>query len=173
MTSWEESDQSVVRQRLWKARKSAFGAIGRISRSYCTQDACVPRSALSDVLEFVHATGIKHRLQIPNVFHAGDGNIHPIFLFDDRDPDQVQRALAAASDVLKYCVEAGGTLTGEHGIGMEKVHLMPLQFDAASLEALRDVKSAFDPLGLFNLGKLLPDPRVRVELASPGRHVPQ
>ncbi len=173
LLSWEESDDPATRQKLWKARKNAFGAIGHISRSYCTQDACVPRSALAEVLAFIHETGRRYGLQIPNVFHAGDGNIHPIFLFDDREPEQVTRALSAAADILKFCVSLGGTLTGEHGIGLEKVHLMAFQFDAESLEALNDVKWAFDPSAAFNRGKLLPDSRVTVTLASPGRNVAQ
>src|SRR5690606_23246098 len=133
------------RAALWKMRKSAFGAIGRISQSYCTQDACVPRSMLPEVLKRVDEIGREHGLQIPNVFHAGDGNVHPIFLYDDRDEQQVRNILAAAEKVLKYCIDIGGTVTGEHGVGVEKLHLMPYMFDAATMRLFQDVKRCFDP----------------------------
>lgn len=161
------------RARLWKARKGTFGAIGRISPSYCTQDACVPRSMLGQVLARVDEIGREHHLQITNVFHAGDGNVHPIFLYDDRDPQQVQNTLRAAEKVLKYCVDVGGTITGEHGVGVEKIHLMPYLFDEPTMNLFSRVKLAFDPQEMINPGKLIPSRKVNVQLLKPGRHVPQ
>ena len=169
----ETADDPRRKNELWAARKKAFGAIGRISPSYCTQDACVPRSRLAEVLETVDAIGRRHGLTINNVFHAGDGNVHPIFLYDDRDPAQVERAMAAAEEVLKACVDLGGTITGEHGVGVEKLALMPYLFDARTLAAFADVKAAFDPDARLNAGKLLPAGATAPRPASPGRRVPQ
>ena len=172
-TSVQSSSDPETRAKLWKARKSAFGAIGRVSHSYCTQDACVPRSMLAGVLERIDQIGKEHGLQITNVFHAGDGNVHPIFLYDDRDESQVQNTLAAAEKMLKYCIDIGGTLTGEHGVGVEKIHLMPYLFDPATMEQFERVKDAFDPEQRINAGKLIPSEKVKVTLLKPGRKVPQ
>lgn len=169
----EKSEDPARRAALWKARKSAFGAIGRVSRSYCTQDACVPRSMLAQVLTRIDEIGREHGLKITNVFHAGDGNVHPIFLYDDRDETQVQNTLEAAEKVLKYCIDIGGTVTGEHGVGVEKIHIMPYQFDKATMEQFRRVKLAFDPMEQINAGKLIPSEKVQVNLMKPGRQVPQ
>ncbi len=171
--SVESSADPATRAKLWKARKSAFGAIGKISPSYCTQDACVPRSMLAQVLTRVDEIGRAYGLQINNVFHAGDGNVHPIFLYDDRDEAQVQNVLLAAEEILKYCIDIGGTLTGEHGVGVEKIHLMPYLFDEPTMSLFQRVKRAFDPGERINAGKLLPSDKVRVTLLKPGRHVPQ
>jgi glycolate oxidase len=161
------------RELLWKARKGAFGAIGRISPSYCTQDACIPRSKLPVVLARIDEIGREFGLQITNVFHAGDGNVHPIFLFDERDEKQVQTVLRAAEKVLQFCVDVGGTITGEHGVGLEKIHLMPYQFDEATMSLFARIKLAFDPGEGINAGKIVPSEKVRVRLLKPGRHVPQ
>jgi glycolate oxidase len=171
--SIESSKDPATRAKLWKARKSAFGAIGKISPSYCTQDACVPRSMLGQVLARVDEIGKQFGLQINNVFHAGDGNVHPIFLYDDRDEAQVQNVLLAAEEILKYCIDVGGTLTGEHGVGVEKIHLMPYLFDQRTMAQFQRVKDAFDPGERINAGKLIPSEKVKVELLKPGRHVPQ
>ncbi len=171
--SVETSRDPETRAKLWKARKGAFGAIGKISPSYCTQDACVPRSMLAQVLARIGEIGNQWGLQINNVFHAGDGNVHPIFLYDDRDEEQVQNTLLAAEEVLKYCIDIGGTLTGEHGVGVEKIHLMPYQFDAPTMRQFQHVKDAFDPDERINAGKLIPSDKINVELIKPGRHVPQ
>jgi glycolate oxidase len=152
------------RAELWRARKSAFGAIGRISPSYCTQDACVPRSRLPEVIDAVAAIGREFGLTISNVFHAGDGNIHPVLLFDEDDPDDVQRVLAASERILRYCVEVGGTITGEHGVGVEKLHLMSALFSPETLEALRDVKLSLDPEARLNDAKLIPSDRLEIDL---------
>jgi glycolate oxidase len=169
----ESSADPARRAALWKARKSAFGAIGRISHSYCTQDACVPRSKLAEVLTKIDEIGREHGLQITNVFHAGDGNVHPIFLYDERDESQVQNTLRAAEKVLKYCIDVGGTVTGEHGVGVEKLHIMPYQFDAPTLGQFDRVRRAFDPDERINAGKLLPSEKVKVTLLKPGRQSPQ
>ena len=171
--SVQSSSDPETRGKLWKARKSAFGAIGRISPSYCTQDACVPRSMLASVLQRIDEIGKEHGLQITNVFHAGDGNVHPIFLYDDRDPSQVKNTLDAAEKMLKYCVDIGGTVTGEHGVGVEKIHLMAYLFDRPTMEQFLRVKHAFDPGEHINAGKLIPSEHVKVDLLKPGRKVPQ
>src|SRR4051812_34079624 len=171
--STELSKDPDRRAALWKARKGAFGAIGRVSQSYCTQDACVPRSMLAQVLGRVAEIGKSYGIAITNVFHAGDGNIHPIFMYDERDETQVQNVLIAAEEVLKYCIDLGGTVTGEHGVGVEKLHIMPYQFDRPTMGQFQRVKEAFDPEERVNAGKLLPSDKVRVELLKPGRKVPQ
>src|SRR3954470_614683 len=171
--STELSKDPDRRAALWKARKGAFGAIGRVSHSYCTQDACVPRSMLAEVLKRIDAIGKEYGLAITNVFHAGDGNVHPIFMYDERDEQQVQNVLIAAEKALQYCIDVGGTVTGEHGVGVEKLHLMPYQFERANMLQFQRVKEAFDPDERINAGKLLPSDKVRVTLLKPGRHVPQ
>jgi glycolate oxidase len=171
--SVDTSRDPETRAKLWKARKGAFGAIGRISPSYCTQDACVPRSRLAEVLARVDEIGKEWGIKINNVFHAGDGNVHPIFLYDDRDEQQVQNTLLAAEEVLKYCIDVGGTLTGEHGVGVEKIHLMSYLFDEPTMRQFQRVKDAFDPEERINAGKLIPSSKINVELIKPGRHVPQ
>ena len=173
VVSIQSSSDPQDRAKLWKARKSAFGAIGRISPSYCTQDACVPRSRLAEVLARIDQIGKEHGIQITNVFHAGDGNVHPIFLYDDRDEAQVQTTLAAAEKILKYCIDIGGTLTGEHGVGVEKIHLMPYLFDKPTMDQFQRVKNAFDPLEQINGGKMIPSEKIKITLLKPGRHVPQ
>jgi glycolate oxidase len=112
------------RQRLWKCRKQAFGAIGRLSSGYCTQDGVVPRTKLPEICDFIIATSAKYGLRIVNVFHAGDGNIHPILLFDERDSEQVRRVIEAGEAILSKCIELGGSVPGEHGIGVEKISFM-------------------------------------------------
>lgn len=171
--SVEMSADPATRAKLWKARKSAFGAIGRISHSYCTQDACVPRSTLSAVLKRIGEIGAEHGLDINNVFHAGDGNVHPIFLYDERDEAQVRNTLLAAQKVLQYCVDVGGTVTGEHGVGVEKIHLMSYLFDEPTLRQFQRVRASFDPDERINPGKLIPSDRIRITMVKPGRHVPQ
>jgi len=171
--SVQTSGDPTTRAQLWKARKGAFGAIGRISHSYCTQDACIPRSKLTQVLTRIDQIGREHGLIITNVFHAGDGNVHPIFLYDDRDPVQVQNTLRAAEKVLKFCVDMDGTITGEHGVGVEKIHLMPYQFDEPTMNLFTRIKHALDPRDRLNAGKLIPSDKVQLSLLKPGRHVPQ
>ncbi len=158
------------RTRLWEGRKRAFGAFGRVSRSYYTLDGVIPRSKLPSVLPQVYETGRRHGLTIANVFHAGDGNLHPIILFDEREPDQIQRALEASREILEHCVQAGGTISGEHGVGLEKIDMMGLVYSEADLEAMRKVKRALDPGGLCNPGKVFPG---EAEVKMPLLRVPE
>lgn len=141
---------------LWKCRKRAFGAIGRLSPNFITQDGVVPRSKLPEMMRFIRQCSQKYELRIPNVFHAGDGNIHPLVLYDERDPDQIRRALAASHDILEKCVEFGGSVTGEHGIGVEKIDFMARQFSADDLEAMKMLRRVFDPEGRCNPHKMFP-----------------
>lgn len=144
------------RARLWAGRKGAFGAITRLKPSYIVCDGTVPRTKLPEVLTKVLETGRKYGVLIGNVFHAGDGNLHPLILFDERDEDELKCVQKAASEILKICVDAGGTISGEHGIGIEKLNKMSLIFSEKDLEAMRQVKRAFDPDDLFNPGKVIP-----------------
>ena len=155
------------RKELWSARKRTFGAIGRISTSYCTQDACVPRSTLPDVIDRIARIGEKYGLIITNVFHAGDGNVHPILLFDEHDPDQARRVMQASHEILRYCIDIGGTLTGEHGVGVEKQPLMSYMFDEPTMETFATIKWAFDPDERINAGKMMPSEKVKVDLVGP------
>lgn len=155
------------RMELWSARKKAFGAIGRIARSYCTQDACIPRSKLPEAMDYIARLAAQYQIPITNVFHAGDGNIHPIMMFDEDDPQQVQRVLRLSEDILIYCVEIGGTITGEHGVGVEKLHLMGKMFNPATLEMFLRLKKTFDPAQRINDAKNVPSDRVQIELIKP------
>jgi len=144
------------RDALWKCRKRAFGAVGRISPNYVTQDGVVPRSKLPQIMRFIQATSEKFELRIPNVFHAGDGNIHPLILFDERQAGEVQRAMAAGQEILEKCIALGGSVTGEHGIGAEKIDLMAKQFSEDDLEAMQSLRRAFDPDKRCNPHKIFP-----------------
>jgi glycolate oxidase len=144
---------------LWMSRKRAFGAMGRLSPSYYVQDGVVPRTKLPDIMRAIEKAGKKHNLLIGNVFHAGDGNIHPCIAYDDRDPDHSARTVAAGDEILRACVELGGSITGEHGIGYEKVDLMPLIFSKQDIAAMESVKEVFDPSNLSNPGKMFPTDR--------------
>jgi glycolate dehydrogenase FAD-linked subunit len=144
------------RDLLWKGRKNAFGAAGRLSPSYYTQDGVIPRTKLPATLRRIGEIGKKYGLQIGNVFHAGDGNLHPIILFDQRDEQQFRDTVRAGDEILEFCVQMGGTITGEHGVGMEKDRLMPLLFTEADLALMRRVRDVFNPADLFNPGKIFP-----------------
>lgn len=144
------------RERLWLGRKKAFGALGRLSRDLVVQDAVVPRSALPAVLEAIGAIGRRYDLTVSNVFHAGDGNLHPNISFDARTPGLQARVEAASGEMMEACIAAGGTVTGEHGIGLDKLRYMPLIFDADSLAAMRSVRRVFDPSERVNPGKVVP-----------------
>jgi glycolate oxidase len=154
---------------LWKSRKRAFGAVGRLAPSYCTQDGVVPRTKVPEILRRVAAIAEAEGLRVANVFHAGDGNIHPILLYDERDPEQCRRVLRAGRRILEACVELGGSLTGEHGIGVEKIDLMPRLFDEASLDLMRRVREAFDPERRCNPHKIFPAESSGVVPEVPGR----
>ena len=144
------------RKKLWAARKGAFGAIGRISPDSMIQDAVVPRSRLPEVLGAAYDIASRYQLKIANVFHAGDGNLHPLICFDSRFPEEVQRVKEAGRELMEVCVRAGGTITGEHGVGLDKRELLPLVFSDADMDAMLRVRAAFDPLGLCNPGKIIP-----------------
>ncbi len=144
------------RELLWKGRKNAFGAVGRIAPSYYTQDGVIPRSKLPATLRRVGEVSRKYGLQIGNVFHAGDGNLHPIILFDERDERQFRDAVRAADEIIDFCVHVGGAITGEHGVGMEKDRLMPLIFTETDLDLMKQVHDVFNPAGLLNPGKIFP-----------------
>ncbi len=164
----DESERAV----LWKCRKRAFGAVGRLAPNYCTQDGVVPRTRVPDILRAISETATRHRLRIGNVFHAGDGNIHPILLYDERDHDEVARVLAAGREILAACVALGGSLTGEHGIGIEKAGQMPLLFSPDDLSAMMRLRAVFDPAQQANPHKIFPDAKVCVETRAPRRQVP-
>src|SRR5205814_6844883 len=133
------------RERLWQGRKKAFGAMGRLSRDLVVQDAVVPRSALPEVLETICTIAKHYGLVVSNVFHAGDGNLHPNISFDATDPELRQRVEAASAEIMATCIAAGGTITGEHGVGIDKLRYMPLIFDPESLGAMQAVRRAVDP----------------------------
>ena len=144
------------RQRLWAGRKNAFGAVGRVSPTYYVQDGVVPRTRIADTLRFIYQVSEKYGLTISNIFHAGDGNMHPIILFNPRRPDEVEKTKKAGAEILEYCVNAGGAITGEHGVGMEKNDLMPLLFSEDSLKMMEQLIKVFNPDRRLNPGKLLP-----------------
>jgi glycolate oxidase len=155
-TAIRVSESDAERYRFWAGRKAAFPAVGRISPDYYCMDGTIPRASLGPMLRFIAELEQKYGLRCPNVFHAGDGNLHPLILFDANDPDQLHRTEQFAGEVLEKCVEVGGTITGEHGVGVEKINQMCVQFGAEELERFRGVKRAFDPAGLLNPGKNIP-----------------
>jgi len=147
---------AAERDLLWKGRKNAFGAIGRVSPTYYVQDGVVPRTKIAPTLRAIEAIGKKYGLEISNVFHAGDGNMHPIIPFDPRKDGDLKRAQLAGEEILHFCLASGGSITGEHGVGMEKMELMADVFSDDSLELVRRFKSLFDPGCALNPGKVLP-----------------
>jgi glycolate oxidase len=141
---------------IWKGRKGAFGAVGRLSPDYLCMDGTIPPGALPEAMAGIAALSERHGLAVANVFHAGDGNLHPLIMYDANDPASVTRAEAFGADVLRLCVDLGGCLTGEHGVGVEKRDLMPVQFSATDLDLQRRIKTAFDPAWLLNPHKVFP-----------------
>ena len=156
------------RQLLWSGRKNAFGAVGRISPSYYVQDGVIPRTKIPQTLRKIDEISKKYGLQIGNVFHAGDGNLHPLILFDTRDPEQTKRTLAAGQEILEYCVSVGGSITGEHGVGMEKMEAMPVMFTENDMDVMTRLRNVFNPTGTLNPQKLFPTTRSCRETFSPG-----
>jgi len=150
------SNSEAERQKFWAGRKAAFPAVGRISPDYYCMDGTIPRRKLGEILKFIAGMEEKYALRCPNVFHAGDGNLHPLILFDANDPDQLDRTERFAGEVLEKCVEVGGTITGEHGVGIEKINQMCVQFRPQEITVFQGVKRAFDSLGLLNPGKNIP-----------------
>ena len=144
------------RARIWKGRKGAFGAIAKIKPSYYLHDTVIPRTRLAEVVTGVNAIAERHDLIVMNVFHAGDGNLHPLLVFDHREPGVMERVLAAGEEIVRLSVEVGGVLSGEHGIGLEKRRFMSLLFSEEDLAAQRVLRDAFDPDGVANPHKVLP-----------------
>lgn len=144
------------RAALWKGRKNAFGAVGRVSPTYYVQDGVVPRTRIADTLKFIYSVADKYGLKISNIFHAGDGNMHPIILFNKHIPEELERTKQAGAEILTYCIDAGGAITGEHGVGMEKNDLMPKMFTQESLEMMDRLIKVFNPDRRLNPGKILP-----------------
>ena len=156
---------------LWKGRKNAFGAVGRVSPTYYVQDGVVPRTRIADTLRHIYRVSEKYGLTISNIFHAGDGNMHPIILFDPRSEEETLRTRQAGEEILRYCIEVGGAITGEHGVGMEKNELMPLLFAEDSLEQMERLMRIFNPDGRLNPGKILPTGKGCLEVRPPpARH---
>ncbi|MCS7254291.1 MAG: FAD-linked oxidase C-terminal domain-containing protein [Armatimonadota bacterium] len=147
----------LEREELWFARKKAFGSLGRLAPSYCTQDVVVPRSKIPEALERIYEIARRNGIRIANMFHAGDGNLHPCMLFDERSSEQVEAVMRASYEIMQMCIEMGGSITGEHGIGVEKRRFMNLMFSRDEIDVMRKVKLAFDQTGLCNPGKVLPN----------------
>ena len=152
----------AARARIWKGRKGAFSAVGRLSPNYLVQDGVVPREQLGTALEFIEQASAKYQLRVANVFHAGDGNLHPLILYDGREAGMLERAEELASEILHMCISLGGTITGEHGVGLEKRGHMGEMFSDDDLQLMRDVRLSVDPLEIANRGKMLPD-RTKLE----------
>ncbi len=160
----EDSDATEVRvaaddadrARIWKGRKGAFSAVGRLSPDYIVQDGVVPRSHLGKALATIETLSRQYNLRVANVFHAGDGNLHPLILYNGREAGALERAEALAGDILQMCIDLGGSITGEHGVGMEKLHYMPVMFTETDLTVMREIRQALDPHELANRGKMLP-----------------
>jgi glycolate oxidase len=160
------------RATVWRGRKAAFAAMGRISPDYYVQDGVVPRTKLPSVLRAIEELSQQHGLRVGNVFHAGDGNLHPLVLYDGRVDGEAVRAEALSKQILEICIDAGGSITGEHGVGTDKACAMPLMFSEDDLAAMQRFRRAFDPRGLANPGKLFPTPRLCGEVPGPYRAHP-
>jgi glycolate oxidase len=163
---------AAERARLWMVRKKAVGTVGKLAPSKITMDGVIPRTKLPEVLRAVEAIAARHGLRVANVFHAGDGNLHPVMLFDERDPAQVAKVVEAGGEILEVCLAAGGSITGEHGVGVEKRAHMAKQFSEADLALMAELRAVFDPEGMLNPGKLLPTNKGCGEArlgAAPGR----
>jgi glycolate oxidase len=166
------SDSEEERARFWAGRKAAFPAVGRISPDYVCMDGTIPRKELANVLDRIRAIGEKHGLRVANVFHAGDGNLHPLVLYDASVEGQAHLAEELAAEILAACVDAGGSLSGEHGIGLDKARHMPAMFGEADLDAMHRLRCGFDPAGRCNPGKVFPTPRLCGEVPGPYREHP-
>ena len=152
---------------MWRTRKAAFAAMGRISPAYYVQDGVIPRTRLAEVLRQIDELAAEHRLRVANVFHAGDGNLHPLVCYDDRVDGEAERAEELAGLIIKACVDAGGSITGEHGVGVDKKAYMPAMFSEPDLATFQRLRCAFDPDGLANPGKVMPTPRLCGEVPGP------
>jgi glycolate oxidase len=168
-TELRAADDPVERALIWAGRKSAFAAVGRISPSYIVQDGVVPRTSLGAVLAQISALSAAAGIRVANVFHAGDGNLHPLVLYDDTVPGQAEVAEKLSGAILDACLEHGGSITGEHGVGVDKSRYMPKMFSVADLDTMQLVRCAFDPASLCNPGKIFPTPRLCGEVPGPRR----
>ena len=162
----------LEREVIWKARKAAFAAMGRIAPNYYVQDSVIPRTRLAEVLGRIDELADDHGLRVANVFHAGDGNLHPLVCYDGNSPGEAERAEELAGLIVKTCVDAGGSITGEHGVGVDKKRYMPEMFGEPDLKAFQKLRCAFDPDQLANPGKLMPTPRLCGEVPGPYRQHP-
>jgi glycolate oxidase len=171
-TTIEVAKTDEQRMRIWRGRKAAFAAMGRVSPNYYVQDGVVPRTKLPQVLNRIRDLERRSGLRIGNVFHAGDGNLHPLICYDERVPGQADKAVEVAAEILSYCMDAGGSLTGEHGIGADKSQYMPSMFAAEDLALMQRVRAAFDPQAICNPGKVFPTPRLCGEVPGPYRQHP-
>ncbi len=160
------SESEEERLNLWKGRKSAFPAVGRLSPDYYCMDGTIPRRHLADMLEKINELSQKYQLRVANVFHAGDGNLHPLILYDANIPGELERTEEFGTDILKLSVDMGGTITGEHGVGIEKLNAMCYQFNNKELETFHKIKQAFDPDSLLNPGKAVPELHRCAELGA-------
>jgi glycolate oxidase len=160
------------RDLIWRTRKAAFAAMGRIATAYYVQDGVIPRTRLSEVLRKIDALASEYQLQVANVFHAGDGNLHPLVCYDSGTEGEAERAEELSGLIIKACVDAGGSITGEHGVGVDKKSYMPSMFNEADLDAFQRLRCAFDPHGLANPGKVMPTPRLCGEVPGPYREHP-
>jgi glycolate oxidase len=160
------------RELIWRARKAAFAAMGRIAPNYYVQDSVIPRTRLAEVLGRIEELAGEHDLQVANVFHAGDGNLHPLVCYDGGRPGEAERAETLAGQIVQVCVDAGGSITGEHGVGVDKKRYMPSMFDEPDLSAFQRLRCAFDPEQRANPGKVMPTPRLCGEVPGPYRRHP-
>jgi glycolate oxidase len=166
------AQDATERALIWQARKAAFAAMGRLAPNYYVQDSVIPRTKLPEVLKRIDELAREHGLRVANVFHAGDGNLHPLVLYDAANPGEAERAEECAGEIVKACVDLGGSITGEHGVGVDKKRYMPAMFDEPDLAAFQKLRCAFDPDGLANPGKLMPTPRLCGEVPGPYREHP-
>jgi glycolate oxidase len=166
------ASDEAERELIWKARKAAFAAMGRISPNYYVQDGVIPRTRLPEVLARIDELSREHGLRVANVFHAGDGNLHPLVCYDAAVPGEPERAEELAGLIVAACVDAGGSITGEHGVGVDKKRYMPTMFGEGDLDAFQRLRCAFDPAGLANPGKVMPTPRLCGEVPGPYRQHP-
>jgi glycolate oxidase len=168
-TEIRSADDPAERAAIWAGRKSAFAAVGRISPSFIVQDGVVPRTSLGDVLARIASLSDEAGIRVANVFHAGDGNLHPLVLYDDTVPGEADAAEELSGAILDACLACGGSITGEHGVGVDKARYMPRMFAADDLDTMQLVRCAFDPASLCNPGKVFPTPRLCGEVPGPRR----
>jgi glycolate oxidase len=168
----KRAKDDAERTRIWRARKESFGAIGQLSPSYYVQDGVIPRSKLPEVVDQIAAIGQKYNLTVANVFHAGDGNLHPLILFDYKDAEQVENTHKVGEEILKVCIGYGGTLSGEHGIGLEKRKLMGELYSEADLENMQNLRAFFNPDGRLNPAKIFPTPSRCAETKGVSSQIP-